>query len=688
PTYPSMVKLFDASSFTAEPLRIPKRMSMAQLPLQYISTKDCLWVWPQLPPELVVHVASFLPANEIACTIRLINKAAAAQFSSPKHKIVRFSEPIPPHAFSQLCDNPGALRTSTFKQRRQLLCLAARGGDLASLSVALTITGAGDILLAFSEALEAAASACQLEACQLLRQQGCPWGSALAAAAASNQLTACKWLLANGCPWSEEAVYAAARGGHVDIMDWLLQHRPQGFRLLGLLGAVAEGCDLQTLLRMHSLCQQADLGDFPSSRTLSAAASSRTPDWQAKVAWVEAQGVGKDATACVKAAACPDAVQRLGWLRQRGYSAACSMLACEAARRGNIDLLEDLLLLQQQDVRRWFRLHGDPEDSDDEPDPFEHDATRFNLPACEMSYTASVAAAEGHLRVLQWLYEHGCCRRMRARELCTVLCEAARGGHLHVVAWLVEVLGEEQLAKMRPPDWAAVCSQAASSGGLELLRWLQQHRGCRLGDEGCFVGAVEAGCEEVLEWLVQLGCPLPANGAVYVTAARAADLATLRCLRRLDCPWDPAGATHADCVRAGCLPAVLRWLAEEGCPVAYWGHRPAGQQEEEEEQEQAADAGQQQLARRRRQQQREVVLVSEEEWRQQQQQRQGGAAGAVLSGSCNLDLMVAAPGSPAAALAGIGEEARRFSGKCSMRRRGWLSDCLRRLADAVGRRQV
>ncbi|KXZ45950.1 hypothetical protein GPECTOR_49g534 [Gonium pectorale] len=44
-----------------------------------------------------------------------------------------------------------------------------------------------------------------------------------------------------------------------------------------------------------------------------------SPDWQAKVEWLEAQGLAKSCDAFSKAVKRPDAPERFAWLMQQGY---------------------------------------------------------------------------------------------------------------------------------------------------------------------------------------------------------------------------------------------------------------------------------------------------------------------------------------------------------------------------------
>ena len=135
-------------------------------------------------PGIVACIVRFVSANEIACTIRLVDKVTSLQFEDSK--TVWLSLPSPAYAFRERWGIPGAVRNYTQKQRVEFLCLTAASGSIENLEIVLD--GAGlllEVALASAgldvmrEVLEAAAAACQLEVCQLLRGRGCPWGRAL-----------------------------------------------------------------------------------------------------------------------------------------------------------------------------------------------------------------------------------------------------------------------------------------------------------------------------------------------------------------------------------------------------------------------------------------------------------------------------------------------------------------------------
>ncbi|GFR42514.1 hypothetical protein Agub_g3406, partial [Astrephomene gubernaculifera] len=428
-------------------------------------------IWPQLPPELAERVTSFLPPNEVACNVRLVNKATAALFRGPPYSAVRLSLPVPHHAFKRHWGRNGVFRCMTLAQRRQLLSLTARSGSLANLKYAVKVAGC----LPDSQVINAAAAAGQAACCRWIqRRYICLFKDALAAAAAAGQQAMCEWGLENAWPWRSGAVYEALRGGHLELADWLLSKRirremdTQLFPSIRtdepitnglLLAAVAEGCDLQTLqeryhtwpleqeqaagqvqhlplLMLPQQQQQMLLERNPRAIILAAAACSPTPDWQAKVLWLEGLGYPQTPLMCRRvAAACLDALQRLTWLRARGCPVD-GRVAEAAVQAGRQDVLAALLA----------------------------EGIRPDVGCVEE------AGHGGHLGVITLLHSQGL--RVFQGDPQGMLCIAAQGGHLPLVAWLVQTFGTagdegEEEPAVSLSTW--VFDSAARSGNLELL---------------------------------------------------------------------------------------------------------------------------------------------------------------------------------------------------------------------------
>ncbi|KAG2450327.1 hypothetical protein HYH02_004832 [Chlamydomonas schloesseri] len=163
-------------------------------------------LFPALPNELAERIAGFLPANEVATTLRLVSSAAAALFAQRVQ--VQLSEPVPAHAFAAKW-TPEVARELTAAQKRSLLALTARSGVLKNLEVALRVTDVGRL-------------------------------AAMEAAASSGRVAVVKhvyaWMKRTKQPppqahEQELVVEAAAAAGHVDLLLWL--RRQRGVRMTG-----------------------------------------------------------------------------------------------------------------------------------------------------------------------------------------------------------------------------------------------------------------------------------------------------------------------------------------------------------------------------------------------------------------------------------------------------------------------
>ncbi|GLC39374.1 hypothetical protein PLESTM_000889900 [Pleodorina starrii] len=498
---------------------------MSQLITQLTPDGSSIWL-----PGVVACIARHLPLNEVASTLRLIDKATSEQFAT--HKTLRLSLTSPIHVFRERWGRPGAFRALSRKQRLQLLCLTAASGSVANLEVALVSAG----LDLRCELLEAAAAAGQLDMCKVLRARGCPWGRSLSAAAEAGHRHVCEWMLASGCPLNGHVVCAAARGGQEDLMQWLLtelQGRSVYLACQSLLRAAAECLSLAALQRLwqqlmagrHGRELQQQLKQFDEGDRgdiLATATGSTTPEWQAKVEWLEGLGYPRMAKACksaVRAGNGDAVVARLQWLRGRGYPLDVAV-ADAAVFFGNLAALR--FLVEQAGVR----------------------PTGDQLPVTD-------AARQGHLAVLQYLHASGLPVNTRS-----VAEEAARAGHLPLVAWTVEDLG------VAPADGAAsLLDCAAESGNLELMAWLHD-RGWALGPSAINNGAIESGCEEALEWLVERGCPFPVGVAVLVCHHHMYD--ALRVAHQL---WPTGGSFCMRCAQPGHSAGPLDACAGPPCVV-------------------------------------------------------------------------------------------------------------------------
>ncbi|KXZ51852.1 hypothetical protein GPECTOR_11g290 [Gonium pectorale] len=472
-------------------------------------------------PGIGERIAAHLPPNDVACGMRLVNKATAALLSGAEYKTVRLSEAVVPDAFAWKWGRPGATRDLTSRKRCQLITLVCRSGSLPNLELAASVAG----VVLPSRAWVKAAMSGHVHICAWLRSRECPLDKdkeALEHAARYGHRQLCEWLLQEDrYPWTQTAVAAALRGGHVELAGWLLQQRPPGSGadldanarrelLSKVMAGAAFGCDTDTLGRLHD-------------ETMKPADSAPS-------------GGGDDGAVGTDGGDKPTAF---------------SLLRALALRAGDEPLSEQQLGSvvagaagsETSDWRAKFLLaEGAPSNAD----------------------AATEAARKNHLPALQALHAAG-----RPIDGARTLMSAAFRGHVHILAWLRDEPGLGVRLD------GGVFSHAAKSGSIEAMAWLRQ-RGCSWHTyswqrPSALEGAVRGGHQPSIEWLVDQGCPIQEEGESYVIAATecGGDLATLRCLTRLGIPWGWSGSVFRRSVAGGARPEALRLMIVEGLPVEW-----------------------------------------------------------------------------------------------------------------------
>ncbi|KAG2494577.1 hypothetical protein HYH03_007343 [Edaphochlamys debaryana] len=505
-------------------------------------------------PEIVGRIAAELPSNEVACTLRLVDSASAAQFRD--RIVVKLSEPSPHPAFSARWAAPGSCRSLALEQRRKLVCLTAAAGDVSNLAVA--VEAAGVVLGAGP--LKAAARAGKLEVCKWLCEPGrltpnvnCR-GDMLEAAAEGGHRKLCEWVLASSPgAWNEWAVRAALQRGHMELVDWLLSVRPEGcqpLRSVVFLQSAAEGCGLAAF---KELCSRdaglASLSQYVKNAFLPYVATRSTIDWRAKIDYLLAQGaelelpllgIYEEAAKRLGDAA----AERFAWLEEQGFDPVEGKAMEFAVQAGNTVAVRYLL-------GRGFREGYSP-------------------------MSLQEAATQGKLELLRALHEAGCELRVYR-----IIQGACRGGQVEIMEWLLEAFPDQTLdllAEEPPFLWAA------SSGNCRLMRWMVEHgaacrsrswRGGRRASPGMrscwsFFRSWARPCRRYA------ACAATAKARdVWAVVAGKGDLRTLRALKRLGLPWGSGdGAMFAQCVfdareRNGAPLAALQQLLAEGCPVSW-----------------------------------------------------------------------------------------------------------------------
>ncbi|KAG2434496.1 hypothetical protein HYH02_012322 [Chlamydomonas schloesseri] len=317
---------------------------------------------------------------------------------------------------------------------------------------------------------------------------------------------------------------AAAAGGHVGLLYQLLPRLkpiPTGDGHSVMLAA-AQGCPLEVLQHVCShVCSGApELSPRLNHDMAFAAASSPTPDWEAKLDWALQQTQhgplsGRHEAALVPGAGSsledaagvlPGWLQRLQALRARRVPLPpLPVLARRAAAVGDVVALGWLLEAQQGE--------GQGEEVGME----------------DGEALATSAALGGHVRVLEALRERGC--RFSREHVDT----ARQAGRVEAMAWLLEQPLQPRLSEYWQHFW---CLTENVSGELGHLRYLYERHGAYLN-----LDLITKQCSvEALEWAVmQLKGDKAAGrgpGLTYAesalgAAAQAGNLAVAHRLREL-----------------------------------------------------------------------------------------------------------------------------------------------------------
>lgn len=324
--------------------------------------------------------------------------------------------------------------------------------------------------------------------------------------------------LTNMCICDEHVGCEAARGGHMEMLQWL---QDKGCHLNAYtLASAAEGGQIEAVAWLHN-----NGAPFKSMACSSAAAKGRLEALQ----WLRANGCPWDKMTCFHAAY-EGHLATLQWAMANGCP--WDRLATTFAVIGG-----------HLDVAEWTLSQGCALITECDDQAIYHQS----VGAFIYEDTAlDVVARTDRLDVLEWLRAHGC--------LATswTFLQAARHGKLAVLDWLHQ--------HCRPWD-QEVCAVLAYWGMLDALQYVRA-RGCPW-DENVCARAAAGGRLQVLQWAVANGCPWDRHSICYV-AAPYCGLQVLQWLVAQGCAWDDhiplavAKAVHE--------PDLLAWIVQSGRP--------------------------------------------------------------------------------------------------------------------------
>jgi hypothetical protein len=296
------------------------------------------------------------------------------------------------------------------------------------------------------------------------------------AIASTGRLDILKWALDMDCPWDESCANICASGGHMEMFHWIMSNRE--------LFEINES----------RLVNDAALGGH--LELLQWAIKEYGLKWNVfTFGWAVRSGN----------------FELMKWARNN--ECPWDARTCTAAARlGRLDVLE------------WARRENCPWDAQ----------------------TCTAAAEKGHLHVLEWA---------RSRESpCpwdgSTCAGAARWGHLHILQW----------ARARGCPWdERTCERAATRGRLEILQWAREN-GCPWDEETTRIAA-QLERLDLLAWAMDHGCPIQIDECMTILFRR--------CGNRKNSTY-PCASCFRD-IWKGDLLNYDKWMCPPGCPMSSQG---------------------------------------------------------------------------------------------------------------------
>jgi hypothetical protein len=276
----------------------------------------------------------------------------------------------------------------------------------------------------------------------------------IARVAETGNLKILKWIKKEGYPVSQEIICHASAGGHVHILNWVMEKYPE----------FSAGIDQEFLVRCYVFALERDHVDVLT--WLFEKFGLVTDRERQKTLWREAAYSGN--------------LNSFEFLRNTGaeWAPETFLHACGRPRGGSLNVKlakwlrkhgcpwneENLtqIAAQAEDLQllKWFRKHGAPW----------HD------------FVCAKAAGSGNFELLKWAHENGC---PWDKNTCA---RAAASGNLEILKWVRE----------RGCPWTTrTCIHAVNN--LDVLIWAFQN-GCPYSHEVLW-RAAKSGNMEVLTWI-------------------------------------------------------------------------------------------------------------------------------------------------------------------------------------------
>jgi len=342
-------------------------------------------------------------------------------------------------------------------------------------------------------------------------------------AAKGGRIDVLEWLDKHGCQFGQSTSLRAAKRGHLATVQWCQRH----------FSCWSE-CDiLKAAKHDHMHIVQWMWAQGKKGAICMPAAETGNLDM---LQWAWAHGCCcQNAKLHTRAAAARGHLHVLQWCAARDEVCSTETLLERASKNGHVHVLEWVL-------EQW-QCNQDS------------GGNVYDIPLIVADGARVKAAANGHLDVLEWLDRNGLLGRGNwETKACT---EAAAKGHLHVLAWL----------RARGAAWeeSACCEAAAARGDVDMLEWLR-NAGCTYDAKTC-ARAIVANCPVTLDWVRAHGAPWDAR--VFSAVAARGESDALNRAYALGCPWDEG--TCATLAYHG-SQRKLAWARSRGCP---WDERTA-----------------------------------------------------------------------------------------------------------------
>ncbi len=309
--------------------------------------------------------------------------------------------------------------------------------------------------------------------------------------------------------WGPEVCSAAARGGHLSILQWLTSPLAAActWDARDTFLCAAEGGHVNIL---NHLMQRLDRHDKHAAFVIRHAPYRAAANGHLQVLeylYHHTSFVIEDDLSIIAAEG--GHLHILIWIRK--LYLPCSVKTCAgAAQRNHFEVL------------KWLREAGYPWNES----------------------TTAAAALAGNLEMLKWARSKGC----RIDTACAAA--AAGNGDIPMLEWLRE----------EGCEWnASACEKAALNGQLDTLEWLREH-GCEWNESAC-AAAAQTSRFYILQYLHESGCPW--DHTVISRAAAIGNIKIIQYARERDCPW--TGNALVSAVNANQYDTI-DFLLANGCP--------------------------------------------------------------------------------------------------------------------------